>query len=168
MNYRNVLYSIVMLPAISFAFMSGIDESRDTQGELEISGAYIPLGPPGMMSVGYLKITNTSDEDIGFDKFSSPVFDSVEVHGTEHKNGVARMTHLKSLIIPANSTVELKPGHTHLMLVGPRRDIKAGENIMMIGLGFNEKRYMIKFRVIDPRDDHTDHTDHSHHSHHNH
>ena len=33
----------------SFAFMSGIDESRDTQGELEISGAHIPLGPPGMM-----------------------------------------------------------------------------------------------------------------------
>ena len=153
---------IITFSVQSHAFMSGIDESRDTQGELEISGAHIPLGPPGMMSVGYLKIKNTSDQDIGFDKFTSPVFDSVEVHGTEHKNGVARMTHIKSLIIPANSTVELKPGQTHLMLVGPRRDIKAGENIMMIGLGFNEKRYMIRFRVIDPRDDNMDHSHHNH------
>ncbi len=162
MNYRNLLYFIILLPSISFAFMSGIDESRDTQGELEISGAHIPLGPPGMMSVGYLKITNTSDEDIGFDKFTSPVFDSVEVHGTQHENGVARMKHIKSLIIPANSTVELKPGHTHLMLVGPRRDMKVGENIMMIGLGSNEKRYMIKFRVIDPRDENMNHINHNH------
>ena len=160
---KNILYAFIITFSLqSYAFMSGIDESRDTQGELEISGAHIPLGPPGMMSVGYLKITNTSDQDIGFDKFTSPVFDSVEVHGTEHKNGVARMTHIKSLIIPANSTVELKPGHTHLMLVGPRRDIKAGEDVMMIGLGLNEKRYMIKFRVIDPRDHDMDHSHHSH------
>ena len=30
----------------SFAFMSGIDPSRDTQGEIDIIGATIPLAPP--------------------------------------------------------------------------------------------------------------------------
>ena len=61
---KNILYVFIVTFSLqSFAFMSGIDESRDTQGELEISGAHIPLGPPGMMSVGYLKIKNTSDKE---------------------------------------------------------------------------------------------------------
>ena len=30
----------------TWAFMSGIDPNRDTQGEIEIIGATIPLAPP--------------------------------------------------------------------------------------------------------------------------
>ena len=153
-------YLIVALFLISHpvsAFMSGIDESGDSQGELVIHSAHIPLAPPGMMNAGYLIFKNNSDEDIGFEKFTSPVYDSVQVHATEHKNGVAKMTHMNSLVIPANSIVNFEPGGMHLMLMGPRRDIKVGEEIMMIGLGTNAKRYMIKFKVIDPRADNHNH-----------
>ena len=61
----------------SFAFMSGIDPSRDTQGEIDIIGATIPLAPPSAsVNAGYVKFTNTSDKDVEFHSFTSPVYDS--------------------------------------------------------------------------------------------
>tara|TARA_B100001109_G_C18656047_1_gene377307 strand:+ start:109 stop:588 length:480 start_codon:yes stop_codon:yes gene_type:complete len=158
MKYLFATLLLISLPVS--AFMSGIDESRDSQGELVIHSAHIPLAPPGMMNAGYLIFKNNSNEDIGFEKFTSPVYDSVQVHGTEHKNGVAKMKHVDQLVIPANTTVNFEPGGMHLMLMGPRRDINVGEEIMMIGLGTNEKRYMIKFKVIDPRADNHNHNHH--------
>ena len=42
----------------SMAFMSGIDPGRDTQGELDIIGATIPLAPANAsVNAGYVKFT---------------------------------------------------------------------------------------------------------------
>ena len=65
----------------SFAFMSGIDPSRDTQGEIDIIGATIPLAPPSAtVNAGYVKFTNTSDKDVEFHSFTSPVYDLSLIH----------------------------------------------------------------------------------------
>ncbi|MCH1416093.1 MAG: copper chaperone PCu(A)C [Gammaproteobacteria bacterium] len=147
------------------AFMSGIDPSRDTQGELEIIGATIPLAPANAsVNAGYVKFTNTSDKDVEFHNFTSPVYDSVEMHITENRSGSAKMKQVSKILIPANSSVELKPGGAHLMLIGPRRDVQAGEQILMIAQDSLERRFMLKFTVIDMRQE-TSHNDHNHHNH---
>jgi copper(I)-binding protein len=147
------------------AFMSGIDPSRDTQGELEIIGATIPLAPASAsVNAGYVKFTNTSDKDVEFHNFTSPVYDSVEMHITENKSGSAKMKQVSKILVPANSSVELKPGGAHLMLIGPRRDVQAGEQILMIAQDSLERRFMLKFKVIDMRQE-TSHNDHNHHNH---
>jgi copper(I)-binding protein len=144
------------------AFMSGIDPSRDTQGELEIIGATIPLAPASAsVNAGYVKFTNTSDKDVEFHNFTSPVYDSVEMHITENRSGSAKMKQVSKILIPANSSVELKPGGAHLMLIGPRRDVQAGEQILMIAQDSLERRFMLKFTVIDMRQE-TSHNDHNH------
>ncbi len=144
------LFAILLfINQTAFAFMSGIDDRRDTHGELEIIGAHIPLAPSGMMNAGYLKFKNVSNQKIIFHQFTSPVYDSVQIHTTEYDNGVAKMKHADKLVVPAKSTIELKPGNMHLMLIGPRRDIKEGEEILMIGLDYNERRYMFKFIVTE-------------------
>jgi copper(I)-binding protein len=145
--------------------MSGIDPSRDTQGELEIIGATIPLAPASAsVNAGYVKFTNTSDKDVEFHNFTSPVYDSVEMHITENKSGSAKMKQVSKILIPANSSVELKPGGAHLMLIGPRRDVQAGEQILMIAQDSLERRFMLKFTVIDMRQE-TSHNNHNHHNH---
>jgi len=145
--------------------MSGIDPSRDTQGELEIIGATIPLAPANAsVNAGYVKFTNTSDKDVEFHNFTSPVYDSVEMHITENRSGSAKMKQVSKILIPANSSVELKPGGAHLMLIGPRRDVQAGEQILMIAQDSLERRFMLKFTVIDMRQE-TSHNDHNHHNH---
>ena len=133
---------LILFTHNTYAFMAGIDENRDTHGELEIIGAYIPMASSGMMNTGYLKFKNVSNKKIVFYQFTSPVWDSIEIHNVEHKK-------MDQLVIPEKSTVELKPGNTHLMLIGLRRDLKEGEEILMIGQDFNERRYMLKFIVIE-------------------
>ena len=138
---RILTIMLILFTYNTYAFMAGIDESRDTHGELEIIGAYIPMASSGMMNTGYLKFKNLSNKKIVFYQFTSPVWDSIEIHNVEHKK-------MDQLVIPEKSTVELKPGNTHLMLIGLRRDLKEGEEILMVGQDFNERRYMIKFIVI--------------------
>ena len=138
---RILTIMLILFTYNTYAFMAGIDESRDTHGELEIIGAYIPMVSSGMMNTGYLKFKNVSNKKIVFYQFTSPVWDSIEIHNVEHKK-------MDQLVIPEKSTVELKPGNTHLMLIGLRRDLKEGEEILMVGQDFNERRYMLKFIVI--------------------
>ena len=55
------------------------------------------------------------------------------------------------------------------MLIGPRRDIKAGEEVLMIAQDSQERRFMLKFTVVDLRQDNAKNINHEHdHSHHNH
>ena len=83
----------------SHAFMSGIDPTRDTQGEIDIIGATIPLAPPSAsVNAGYVKFTNTSDKDVEFHSFTSPVYDSVEMHVMEYKSGTAKMKQAKRFL----------------------------------------------------------------------
>ena len=140
---------LILFTHNTYAFMAGIDERRDTYGELEIIGAYIPMASSGMMNAGYLKFKNVSNKKIIFHQFTSPVWDSIEIHNVEYSGGVAKMRKMSNLVIPENSTLELKPGSAHLILIGPRRDIKEGEEILMIGQDDNERRYMFKFIVIE-------------------
>ena len=151
----------------SWSFMSGIDPSRDTQGEIDIIGATIPLAPPNAsVNAGYVKFTNTSGKDVEFHSFTSPVYDSVEMHVMEHKSGTAKMKQADKILVPANASIELKPGGTHLMLIGPRRDIKAGEQILMIAQDSLERRFMLEFTVVDFRETNAQSSsDHEHHSH---
>jgi len=164
MRFINLIF-LLTLSLSSMAFMSGIDPSRDTQGELEIIGATIPLAPASAsVNAGYVKFTNTSNKDVEFHNFTSPVYDSVEMHITENRSGSAKMKQVSKILIPANSSVELKPGGAHLMLIGPRRDVKAGEQILMIAQDSLERRFMLKFKVIDMRQE-TSRNDHNHHNH---
>ena len=146
----------------AFPFMSGLDDRRDTHGSLEIIGAYIPLGPEGMVNAGYMKLENTSDVDIVIHYITSPVYDSVQIHSTSQMNGVARMEHQENLVIPANSLIALEPGGSHLMLMGPRRIIKEGDEILAVAFGDGEKRYMLKFLVVDPRNKSAQDMHHNH------
>ena len=138
---RILIIMSILFTYNTYAFMAGIDESRDTHGELEIIGAYIPMASSETMNTGYLKFKNVSNKKIVFYQFTSPVWDSIEIHNVEHKK-------MDQLVIPEKSTVELKPGNTHLMLIGLRRVLKEGEEILMVGQDFNERRYMLKFIVI--------------------
>ena len=133
---------LILFTHNAYAFMAGIDERRDTHGELEIIGAYIPMAASEMMNTGYLKFKNVSDQKIIFHQFTSPVWDSIEIYN-------AKMGKMSKLVILEKSTLELKPGNVHLKLIGPRRDIKEGEEILMIGLDYNERRYMLKFIVTE-------------------
>ena len=72
-------------------------------------------------------MTIKSTEALKLVAASSPVAKRVEVHKMSMEQGMMRMRPVDALDIPANGTVELKPGGFHVMLVGIDKPLTKGE-----------------------------------------
>jgi copper(I)-binding protein len=60
---------------------------------------------------------------------SSPVATSVEVHEMKMEGDVMRMRAVESIALPAGERVELKSGGYHMMLIGLKQPVKAGDAV---------------------------------------
>ncbi len=58
---------------------------------------------------------------------STPVAEDVEVHEMKLEGGVMKMRAAPRLVLPAGKTVVLKPGGYHIMLMGLKQQLKAGD-----------------------------------------
>ena len=83
---------------------------------------------------GYLTITNGGDSADRLVSISAEGFDEVSLHETTTDDmGVARMSHIDGLDLPAGETVTLKPGGLHIMFMGLDGDpFEEGEEIAML------------------------------------
>ncbi|MAK17464.1 MAG: hypothetical protein CMN41_02325 [SAR116 cluster bacterium] len=107
---------------------SGIPNAR-AMDVLATGDVQIRATAPGMTATGgYLTIHNHSDED---DRLVGVVADfaaKAEIHSMVHENGVMKMRALPDGIeIPAGGMVKLAPGGLHLMLMGLKQTLQAGQ-----------------------------------------
>ena len=82
------------------------------------------------MSMGgvFLNLENDSAREDALIGGQSPISDKVEVHTHINDNGVMRMRELAGgLALPKGQTVTLKPGSYHIMLMGLKAPLKAGD-----------------------------------------
>lgn len=95
-----------------------------------ISGAWARATVPGQ-SVGaaYMKIASPVDTNLT--GIESDVSQSAEVHSMRRQNGVMQMRAQKQLDVPAGQSIDLAPGGTHLMLLGLKKPLKAGESLQL-------------------------------------
>ncbi len=92
----------------------------DTRAPLEIEALDVVAPLPGSrVAAAYMTLSNTTTEPIVIERFTSPEFESVELHETRIEDGVARMHALTRLEIPPESSIVLESGGMHLMLVSP-------------------------------------------------
>jgi len=105
---------------------------------LTASTAWVRPAPPGASALaGYLQLTNAGDHDAVLIGASSPTFAEVMIHTTSIEDGVASMAHLEQWAIASNSTSELSPLGTHLMLINPSNDLQLGQ-VIPITLEFED------------------------------
>jgi copper(I)-binding protein len=100
-------------------------------GDLVIEQPWTRATPPGArVAGGYLRITNTGREADRLVGGSLAVAGSVEVHEMSNEGGVMRMRELAGgLDIPPGGTVELKPGGLHVMFMGLKQPLVAGQPV---------------------------------------
>jgi copper(I)-binding protein len=99
-------------------------------GGLVVDGAWIREAPPGAsMLAAYLVISNHGDSDARLVAVESPAFAHVMLHKSETVDGVARMLHQDSILIPAHGSVILEPGGYHLMMPAPDTRPQAGDQV---------------------------------------
>lgn len=81
----------------------------------------------GMTGAGFLTLSNKGGSAETLVAVQSPVATRIEVHLSSTANGVSRMGKVERLAIPAGGQVVLAPGGYHLMLMGLKGPLKAGQ-----------------------------------------
>jgi hypothetical protein len=100
-------------------------------GTIEIRDAWIRATPPGAATAaGYATIVNHGVSTDRLTGGHTSAAASVEPHQMSMTGGVMRMRPIPGgLAIGASATVKLAPNGNHLMLIGLRRALKAGEHV---------------------------------------
>jgi len=120
---------LVLTVLVSLA-IAGCD--KEIGPPLEVSDATVFAPLPGThAAVGYMTISNNTNTDILITSIGSPQFGSVKLHETQITDGIARMTMLKSLLVPARSTVILGNGGLHIMLMDPLQAVALGQPVAL-------------------------------------
>ena len=96
---------------------------------IEVSDVWARTGTQGGNGAVYFVIQNHDtdmDELIGV---VSDVADAVEVHESKMEGDVMMMNHVGSVTLEPSQKVEFMPGGLHVMLIGLKQDLKAGDEI---------------------------------------
>ncbi len=98
--------------------------------QIKVDDAYARAVPPGQPnSAAFGRISNLGSQAHALVDAKSPVAKVVELHTHLMEDGVARMRRVEKIDLPANGSVELKPGGLHIMLIGLEHQLQADERI---------------------------------------
>ena len=101
-------------------------------GAIDIGHPYARATAAGQsVGGGFLKLSNGGAAD-RLVAARTAVAASVELHTMRLEGDVMRMRQLDAIELPAGRTVELEPGGTHLMLMGLKAPLKAGQSFPMV------------------------------------
>lgn len=78
-------------------------------------------------SAAYLTIVNTADKPDRLLSVDCACAASTSVHRTETRGGITSMNAAGPVVIPAHGRVSFSPGGLHIMLMGLKAPLKAGE-----------------------------------------
>ena len=111
-----------VLSIVSIAAVFGAD--------IEIEGAYARASIPNVSnSAAFFVIKNNSDKDIAITSANSDVAEKNELHTHIKENKMMKMMKIEKLVVPAKSSLELKSGGDHVMLMGLKKELKVGDEI---------------------------------------
>jgi copper(I)-binding protein len=112
----------------TFALLSMLCSSS-VFAELKVDDGYMRAVPPGqMMSAAFMQLTNTGDKVVELTGGVSGDVKSIEVHNHKKEDNVMKMYRVPSLTIEPGQSVTLKPGGLHIMFIGLKKMVKAGDN----------------------------------------
>lgn len=77
----------------------------------------------------YMSIANQSEQAITLIDVLSEDFSTIEIHKTSMEDGMASMDYVQQLDILANKVTAFEPGGYHLMLMGSKTRLQAGDQV---------------------------------------
>lgn len=134
MRIPHPFFALSLFLAIVFAL--AIDSFAETP---MVHDAWVRQPPPSSrITAGYLVIHNAGGSAARLVNISTPLAARVEVHETTiNEEGTALMRKVDELVIQPGEVVKLAPGGLHLMIMGLKGPISAGEKFPL-ELSFKE------------------------------
>ncbi|HZT55052.1 MAG TPA: copper chaperone PCu(A)C [Burkholderiaceae bacterium] len=122
----------LILSAAALALAGAIAHAHSFKlGEIEIGHPYARATAAGQPTGGgFLKLDNKGRDDKLL-SVRAAVSAGVELHAMRMDGDVMRMRQVDAIALPAGQTVELKPGGFHIMFVGLKAPLKAGDKFPM-------------------------------------
>ena len=123
-NQTGWLFSIAIM-----ALAGSIQAQEAKVGSIKIENAYVRATAPGQPAAGaFMKIENSGTAD-QLVSASSPAAGEVQLHQMSMEGNVMKMGQVKDIAVPANGSVDLKPGGYHIMLMNIKAPLRAGETV---------------------------------------
>lgn len=124
-------FRVRVLPAVVLTVVALAAACR-TERLPELSAAELRPTTAGGTTAGYFVLENEGRDTVRVDSIVVSVAGVTELHETTIDSaGVARMRPVEMLVVPPDSTVRLRPGGLHLMVLDVRRELRAGERVPM-------------------------------------
>ncbi len=129
----NLLQAISASALISFScFSLAHNDMKSPEyrvGSIKIEHPYARATVAGQKAAGgFMKIENKEAAD-QLIAASSPVAGEMQLHTMAMDGNVMKMREVKAIDVPANGSVDLKPGGLHLMFMDIKTPLKAGEAV---------------------------------------
>ena len=99
---------------------------------VSVRDAWIRETPPGMtVMAGYMALRNNTSRPQVLVAASSSGFETVMIHRTIVKDGMAGMVRESQIELTPNASLIFAPGGYHLMLMNPKRTLRAGDPVVI-------------------------------------
>jgi periplasmic copper chaperone A len=112
---------------LAFAASLLLAGAAAAQTGIEVTGAWA-RATPGKAENGAAYLTITSATPDRLTGLSTPVAEKAELHLMTMEGAIMRMQPLAGLDLPTGQQVTLKPGGTHIMLVGLKEPLRPGQS----------------------------------------
>lgn len=98
--------------------------------DIEVSDIFVRQTPPNAKNTAiFLTLKNTTGKDISLVDAESNLSEKIELHTHLHDGGKMTMMKVDAIVIPANSSAELKPGGDHIMLFDIKESVKSDTKV---------------------------------------
>lgn len=98
------------------------------QAQVKVDDAWVRATVPAQKATGaFMQLTSAKAAKVV--AASSPAAAVVEIHEMKMDDGVMKMRAVDALPLPAGQAVALKPGSYHVMLMGLKAPIQAGDTV---------------------------------------
>jgi copper(I)-binding protein len=97
---------------------------------VSVRDAWVREAPPGVtMMAGYMVLKNNTPRSQVLVAARSSGFGTVMIHSTIVKDGMTGMEHAPQIELLPNASLLFAPGGYHLMLLNPKRMLRAGDRV---------------------------------------
>ena len=131
---RIVEIGIALLLTLAALLFVGLTVWAAEIARIEVAGAWArPTIGQGTTSAAYMTIANKGDRGDMLKSARTPKAKAVELHQTTMTaDGVMQMRKIEGAVpVEAGASLVLKPGGTHLMLLGLEDALRAGEKLIL-------------------------------------
>jgi len=122
---------------VFLAIAAGLAMAQVAAAQVAVTDAWVRGTVAGQTTTGaFMQLKAAADATLV--SAASPVASIVEIHEMKMDGGMMKMNAVDRLPLPAGKTVDLKPGGYHVMLMGLRAPLRAGDTVPLT-LTFEDK-----------------------------